>query len=257
MLKTDLESPYAGETGTRHDEIGILEDSFNIMRNNIKMLMQDNTDKERKKRDAELKSLQAQISPHFLFNTLNAVRWAALNNNTKKAADMVLALSNLLRMTVVKGDELITVEQELENLKNYSAIFQMRHAIEFELISNMDEEIKKYRIPKLLLQPLVENAIIHGFEGITSGGVIEISGVREEGCILICVKDNGIGMDTEALPEEEDKTRPRFSGIGINNVDERIKLYYGEKFGLRISGRKGEGTTAEIRLPLQEGTVVV
>ena len=137
------------------------------MRNNIKMLMQDNMDKERKKRDAELKSLQAQISPHFLFNTLNAVRWAAINNNTKKAADMVFALSNLLRMTVVKGNELITVEEEIENLKNYTAIFQMRHSIEFQLTCDIEEDIKQYKIPKLLLQPLVENAIIHGFEGIS------------------------------------------------------------------------------------------
>lgn len=256
MLKTDLESSYTVQPGTRHDEIGILEGSFNIMRNNIKTLIQDNMEKERKKRDAELKSLQAQISPHFLFNTLNAVRWAAINNNTKKAADMVLALSNLLRMTVVKGDELITVEQELENLKNYSAIFQMRHSIEFELVSNMDDEIKNYRIPKLLLQPLVENSIIHGFDGITSGGIIEISGSREEDCVIIRVKDNGTGIDTTALPENEDRTRSSFSGIGIKNVDERIKLYYGEKYGLTITGRKGFGTTAEIRLPLPDGTVI-
>ena len=251
MLLTDLESSSSEDASKRFDEIGILEESFNIMRNNIKILMQDNTDKERKKRDAELKSLQAQISPHFLFNTLNTVRWAAINNNTKKAADMVLALTNLLRMTVVKGDELITVEEEVSNLKNYAAIFQMRHSIEFQLTCNIDEWVINYKIPKLLLQPLVENAIIHGFEGITYEGLIEITGCHKEGLVVLGVKDNGIGFDTNSLPEETDMRDRKFSGMGVKNVDERIKLYYGEKYGLKISSIVGEGTEIEVYLPEQ------
>lgn len=251
MLKTDFESSYGDQTGKRHDEIGILEESFNIMRENIKALMQDNLDKERKKRDAELKSLQAQISPHFLFNTLNAVRWAAINNNVKKAADMVLALSNLLRMTIVNGDELITVEEELENLKNYSAIFQMRHSIEFQLFCDIEEDIRQYRIPKLLLQPLVENAIIHGFEGITTGGVIDITGSKKDGFVILCVKDNGVGINTDSGLREEEAGKFKFSGIGIKNIDERIKLYFGEKYGLKLTGNDGKGTSAEVWLPEQ------
>jgi two-component system, sensor histidine kinase YesM len=252
MLKTDLDSSYIEIANTRRDEIGILEGSFNIMRNNIKMLMQDNMDKERKKRDAELKSLQAQISPHFLFNTLNAVRWAAINNNTKKAADMVFALSNLLRMTVVKGNELITVEEEIENLKNYAAIFQMRHSIDFKLTCDLADDIKKYKIPKLLLQPLVENAIIHGFEGISSGGLIEITGNKKEGFVILCVEDNGAGMEINSTLKEEDLSKFKFSGIGVYNVDERIKLYFGEKYGLNIISSVGEGTVVEVRLPEQK-----
>jgi two-component system sensor histidine kinase YesM len=253
MLKTDLESPYGDQIGKRKDEVGILEESFNIMRKNIKTLMQENLDQERKKRAAELKSLQAQISPHFLFNTLNAVRWAAINNNVKKAADMVLALSNLLRMTIVKGDEMITVEEEIENLKNYSAIFQMRHSVEFQLFCDIEEEVRQYRIPKLLLQPLVENSIIHGFEGITYEGVIEITGMKQDGLVLLRVKDNGTGLDTDSGLKGEDAGRFKFSGIGIKNVDERIKLYFGEKYGLKLSGGKGQGTSAEIELPAEGG----
>ena len=249
MLKTDFESPYGEQIGKRHDEIGILEESFSIMRENIKTLMQDNLDKERKKRDAELKSLQAQISPHFLFNTLNAVRWAAINNNVKKAADMVLALSNLLRMTIVNGDELITVEEELENLKNYSAIFQMRHSIEFRLFSSIEDDIRQYRIPKLLLQPLVENAIIHGFEGLTAGGVINITGERKDGFVILCVKDNGVGINTDSGLREDEAGKFKFSGIGIKNIDERIKLYFGEKYGLKLRSNEGKGTSAEVWLP--------
>ena len=253
MLKTDLESSYGDQIGKRHDEIGILEESFNIMRKNIKTLMQDNLEKERKKRDAELKSLQAQISPHFLFNTLNAVRWAAINNKSKKAADMVLALSNLLRMTVVKGDELITVEEEIENLKNYSAIFQMRHSIEFELYCNIEEDIRQYRIPKLLLQPLVENAFIHGFEGIVTGGVIDITGIKKDGFVILSVKDNGVGINIDSGLRGEGVEKFTFSGIGIKNVDERIKLYFGEKYGLKLASNEGKGTSAEVWLPEQNG----
>jgi len=253
MLKTDLESSYGDHIGKRYDEIGILEESFNVMRTNIKTLMQDNLEKERKKRDAELQSLQAQISPHFLFNTLNAVRWAAINNNVKKAADMVLALSNLLRMTIVKGDELITVEEEIENLKNYSAIFQMRHSVEFQLHCSIDEEIRKYRIPKLLLQPLVENAIIHGFEGKVTDGVIDITGVKRDGFVILCVKDNGVGIKTDSGLKGENAGKLKFSGIGIKNVDERIKLYFGEKYGLKLTGHEGKGTSAEVWLPEQHG----
>ncbi|HEX2947825.1 MAG TPA: sensor histidine kinase [Clostridia bacterium] len=251
MLKTDLDSSYGDQTVKRHDEIGILEENFNTMRKNIKSLMQDNMDKERKKRDAELKSLQAQISPHFLFNTLNAVRWAAINNNAKKAADMVLALTNLLRMTIVKGDELITVEEEIENLKNYSAIFQMRHSIEFQLCCNIEEDIRQYGIPKLLLQPLVENAIIHGFEGIVTGGVIDITGMKRDGFVVLCVKDNGVGMSPDSGLRGEDTGKLKFSGIGIRNVDERIKLYFGEEYGLRLVSTEGKGTSAEVWLPEQ------
>lgn len=253
MLSTDLESPYSERASKRYDEVGILENSFNVMRSNIKTLMQNNLDNERKKRDAELKSLQAQISPHFLFNTLNAVRWAAINNNTKKAADMVLALSNLLRMTVVKGDELITVEEEINNLKNYAAIFQMRHSIEFQLSCNVEEDVLQYKIPKLLLQPLAENAIIHGFKGITYKGSVEITSCKKEGFVILCVKDNGVGFNLNSPPEEEDIRKVKFSGIGIKNVDERIKLYFGEKYGLNIISNLGEGTVIEVRLPEQSG----
>lgn len=256
MLRTDLESSYGDQISKRNDEIGILEESYNIMRENIKTLIQENLDKERKKRDAELKSLQAQISPHFLFNTLNAVRWAAINNNVKKAADMVLALSNLLRMTIVKGDELITVEEEIENLKNYSAIFQMRHSIGFQLYCSIEEDIRQYRIPKLLLQPLVENVFIHGFEGIVTGGVIDITGIKKDGFVILCVKDNGVGINTDSELRGDGAGKFKFSGIGIKNVDERIKLYFGEKYGLKLAGNEGKGTSAEVWLPEQNGKEV-
>jgi two-component system sensor histidine kinase YesM len=204
---------------------------------------------ERKKRDAELKALQAQISPHFLFNTLSTIRWAAINGHNKKAADMVLLLSNLLRQTIVKDDEYITLEEEFSNLRHYAELFQLRQSVEFTFEENLPDELKSYRVPKLLLQPLVENAIIHGFENLANGGVIHVSGEIHSDGVSLRITDNGAGMDTNSLKNKAKAKDFTFSGIGTANVDERIKLNFGKRYGLHIKSSPGCGTTAEILLP--------
>ncbi|TCL62276.1 two-component system sensor histidine kinase YesM [Hydrogenispora ethanolica] len=249
MLHFDLDEAPAGPLPERKDEVGILERSFLVMKENIHALVQENQAKERKKKDAELKALQAQIRPHFLFNTLNAVRWAALNNNPQKAATMVLLLTKLLKMTLVKGEEFIPLALEIENLQSYAEIFRLRHGTQFELLCELDEEILQYRIPRLLLQPLVENAIIHGFENLKSGGVIRINARKSECQIVITIRDNGKGIADHPLPQEGKKDL-KFSGMGIQNVAERIKLYYGEEYGLKLSSEPGRGTTIEVTLPV-------
>ena len=236
------------------DEVVVLENSFHIMREKNRFLMKENIDTERKKRDAELKALQAQISPHFLFNTLTAIRWAAINKHNKKAANMVLALSNLLRMTIVKNDEFITLEEEFENLRHYAALLQMRYAMTFDLSFSADGSLLTYQIPKLLLQPLVENAIIHGFEGIPEGGCIEIIATNEDGDTHIKICDNGRGMPEDAELYTQSTKDLKFSGIGISNVEERIKLYFGEQYGLQFAPGAEGGTVVTVILPtLQEG----
>ena len=236
---------------SRRDELGILEDSFYKMRENSQSLLKQNIEIERKKRDAEFKALQAQISPHFLFNTLNAVRWAAINNHNQKAADMVFSLSNLLRMSIVKGDEMITLREEIENLRHYIAIFQLRHDITFDFVCNVAPELTLYRLPKLLLQPLVENAILHGFEDCGSDCVIEVSGRVLEEHVLLCVKDNGQGLQPECMQKSGDKM-PKFSGIGIDNIDERIKLHFGQEYSLTLKENPDGGVIAQLILPLPE-----
>lgn len=248
MRESDFESAVPRTGSARRNEIGVLEDSFYEMKHNIKTLMHNNIEAERKKRAAELKALQAQISPHFLFNTLNTIRWAAINKHNKKAADMVLALSKLLRMTIVKDNELITVEEEIDNLRNYIALFQMRSDTDLSLICTIDDRLLQYEIPKLLLQPLVENSIIHGFEGAESGCVIEINGDFGQDFAYLRVIDNGVSIQ-QPLSEKRAKEL-KFSGIGLNNVNERIKLYFGEQYGLEIS--TGKGTTVEIRIPIEK-----
>ena len=234
---------------TVRDEVGILENSFYIMREKNRALMRENILTERKKRDAELKALQAQISPHFLFNTLTAIRWAAINKHNKKAADMVLSLSNLLRMTIVKNDEFITLSEEFDNLRHYAALFQMRYALNFDLDFTVEGELLDYQIPKLLLQPLVENAIIHGFEGGFEGGKIEVvvTGGDVETRIQIC--DNGWGMPDDADVSAPSEKGLKFSGIGIPNVDQRIKLCFGEQYGLEFARGVQSGTVVTLILP--------
>ncbi len=253
MLGTDFVLKSSDFEGTRKDEVGILQQSFEIMKVNITNLIQENKVKEKKKRDVELKAMQAQISPHFLFNTLSTIRWAALNKNHKKVADMVLALSNLLNMTIAKGDEMITLAQEMENLVSYVDILKSRHSRVLNLEIELCDEIKTYKVPKLLLQPIVENSIIHGFKGKKTDGFIKIENSVKGDKIVIIISDNGNGMDLSIVNEAEKNTDLKFSGIGISNVDDRIKLYYGDEFGLKISSKLNEGTTVTVELPLKGG----
>ncbi|MFW6377738.1 MAG: sensor histidine kinase [bacterium] len=252
MTDTDIENESESEKSrldSKMNEIMMLENSFNKMKTNVRNLIAENKDKEQRKRDAELKALQAQISPHFLFNTLNAVRWAAINKNGKKAAEMVLALINLLKMTIVRGHELITLDEEINNIKNYVAILKLRHATDFEVHYDISDKAKDYSIPRLLLQPIVENAILHGFEDLDQKGIININARYKKNKLIISIRDNGIGMNMKDLNDGQEKKYAKFTGIGVNNVDERIKLYYGEAYGLFINSTPGGGTCVEIKLP--------
>ena len=199
----------------------------------------------RAKRDAELKALQAQISPHFLFNTLNSIRWAAFNNNNQKAGDMTFALSNLLRMTIVNGDEFIALETEVGNLHHYVNIFKMSQAIDFTFVAEVPDDLKSYRIPKLLLQPIVENSLIHGFSEETKCGQVTVKAETMPEGICILIEDNGSGMDTNKPLKKGQK----FSGIGVDNVSERIKMNFGPEYGLQIESEVGEGTAVRLMLP--------
>jgi two-component system, sensor histidine kinase YesM len=235
----------------RTDEIGILESSFVQMQANIKRLMQENIQKERRKREAELEALQAQISPHFLFNTLNTIRWASFNGNTEKVSNVVLSLGKLLRMTITRSEDLISLEEELELIEHYLSIIQSRHSVDFEYHIDIDESIRKARIPKLLLQPIAENAVLHGLSDTDYKGSITIIGEKQGNEVHLEVQDNGKGfIPNEEEPQGSAKVKTiRFSHIGIANIEERIRLFYGEKYGLSLQSRPGQGTTVTIRIP--------
>lgn len=255
MLDKDYNSVQLSYDKYGKNEIAMLEESFYIMKNNINALMKENKQKEKEKRETEIKALQSQIRPHFLFNTLNAIRWSALNNNSKKAADIVLALSNLLRMTLVKGEEMISLKEEIESIKYYVEIVRMRHSTQFEVIYDIEESLNDFKIPKLLLQPLVENSIVHGFADMKTGGVISIIGMIIDEYAIIQIIDNGTGLGTDSSSTAK-MDGSKFSGIGVNNVDKRIKLYFGEEYGINLYTSQDRNTVAEIRLPIimeQEG----
>jgi two-component system sensor histidine kinase YesM len=247
---TDVSDRRSRQQG-RSDEIGILQASYDTMRRRIKRLLRQVSEKEKKKREAELEALQLQISPHFLFNTLASVRWAILNNRSRKAADMTFALGNLLRMSLLKTNELITVQQEMENLAHYLDIVTLRRANSFRVSYHVDDGIREELVPRLFLQPIVENAIIHGLDPARTDGLVEITARREAGTLVFSVRDNGRGMRHPTPPRAEKGAR--LSGIGIRNVDERIKLIYGRPYGLRSQSAPGKGMSVTIVLPAMRG----
>lgn len=245
------------QTKRRHDEFDVLGSSFNYMVTRIDELLHAVYIEQDKKRVAELKALQAQINPHFLYNTLDIIKWTALIQKANHAAEMVSLLSRLLRISIGKGEETVTVEEEIEHVQCYLGIQKFRFNFNIETVVELPEEISQLRTPKLILQPIVENAILHAFPDRESGGRIVITCAKEAGGgILFVVSDNGIGMDPElagsllAEPSpDKGKDKDKVGGIGLANVDERIKLICGKSYGLRIETEPGAGTRILIRLP--------
>lgn len=216
-------------------------------------------------KQANLTALQNQINPHFLYNTLECIRGQALMEDSPDIAAAAQALSRFFRYSISGKSDIVTLREELENLKNYVAIQSYRFADRFTLQTDLggDGSALDALVPKLSLQPVVENAIIHGFSAITSGGIVSVSVRRAEGNLRITVSDNGCGMDAVALAAlrrtvagEEQPDRPvsasgRRSGLGLQNVDKRIKYRYGAEYGLSIQSVPGCGTDVELFLPFR------
>lgn len=227
------------------DEMGSLARSVDHMVGRIRLLMEQQNQDQKRQRELELNMLQSQINPHFLFNTLNTLKWIAVINQVPAVSDGISALSDLLRNTVVNKEEKISIREEIGNLNSYASIQKLRYANSFSMEYRADESLLNCRIPKFLLQPLVENAIIHG--SYDNGGkiVIEVIVRRQDEDIIVEINDNGKGFD----PKFQTDRGSRLSGIGISNVDERLKLYYGEKYGLTVASEPGNGTRCTVRLP--------
>jgi two-component system sensor histidine kinase YesM len=233
------------------NEFQELASSFNHMVKKIQGLMDNIYEAQKKKQQAELSVLQAQINPHFLYNTLDSLRWLAKIRNVDEIAEIISALENLLRASIGKTDELITIGQELENVRNYLAIQLFRYGNSFSVGYSIDPGILELLTLRLTLQPIVENAIYHGVEGLTHGE-IQINIYPEHGNICFEVIDNGRGIDEERahlIVEGKVDSNQKFSGIGIKNVDERIKLSFGMEFGIQIMKNEISGTKVLINIP--------
>lgn len=234
------------------DEIGEVAQHFNKMLRQIKNLLESVKLGEQKKRQAELRALQAQINPHFLANTLNTVRFLAKAQNVSNIENITAALINIFQVMAGRGDSKITIKNELEYLKSYLEIQEYRYLDKFQVDYNIDPEILLYRIPKLLLQPIVENALIHGIEPMEGQGLLVIKGYKENDTIKLVITDNGVGIPPGKLKNilcAQERKHAGLTGIGIANVNERIKIYFGEPYGLVIESVYGFYTMVEVTLP--------
>lgn len=235
-------------------EVKILSDSLNIMIEKLSDLIDTVKVEQNNLRDAELKLLQAQINPHFLYNTLDAIMWLAEADQKREVIDMVGSLSDYFRTSLSKGNDLITIEEEILHIKSYLEIQQFRYKDILDYNIFIDGDLRHYRIPKITLQPLVENALYHGIKNKRGKGIITISGKRIEDKIYLSVSDNGQGMTKQRLYEintgicqEENKGQTQF--YGLYNVNERLQLYYGKNFGLQIKSEHKEGTEVIVVMP--------
>ena len=209
---------------------------------------------QRNLRATELKLLQAQINPHFLYNTLDAIIWLAESNQKEQVITMVSALSDFFRSTLSKGRDYVTIQEEETHIRSYLQIQQFRYRDILEYEISIPEEMYQYQILKLTLQPVVENALYHGIKNKRGIGRIIVSGKQEGSRLVLTVKDNGIGMSRERLEYvrkmlmDQEKT-PDDSGFGLYNIEQRIILNYGQAYGMEIDSTYGEGTVVSITIP--------
>ena len=234
-------------TGTR--EVEELSDSFCHMVGRIQRLMTAVREEEVALRKTELKALQAQINPHFLYNTLDSIAWMCERGKNADAVQMVHALARLFRISISRGHELILIEKELQHAEAYLQIQKYRYKNQFTYHFTVDESCTQYLCNKITLQPIIENAIVHGLDLMVEDGHIEITVCPDGGDVLLKVSDDGIGMAPEqvaALLQNEPSDR---TGIGIKNVNDRLCIYFGPGYGLSIDSVPDEGTTVTIRMP--------
>ncbi|MGF6989782.1 two-component system sensor histidine kinase YesM [Lachnospiraceae bacterium PM6-15] len=240
----------------REDEIGKMNEVFNTAIEDIQVLMQKVTQAEILKREMEYKTLQSQMNPHFLYNTLDAINWMAFKKGEREICDLVSAISDLLRESINNKQSLITLGQELDYVKNYLHIQQVRFHDYFTIYYDIDESLLDQLIPKLVVQPIVENAIIHGLDNGQSGTSLLISVKEYEKTIHIMVRDDGVGISQERIEElfseKENETakQKRFhTNLGIYAVSKRIQFLYGEEYGVEIESKEGAGTTVTLKIP--------
>ncbi len=241
------------------EELRDLTDSLNRMAFQLQRLIEENTREQENLKKSELRALQAQITPHFLYNTLDAIVWLAEARRTVEVVQITKALSNFFRISLNNGKDWITIEQEAEHLEGYLTIQQIRYRDILRYTIDIDEALKSQQILKLTIQPIVENAIYHGIKNRRGGGSLSVVVRRDEDRLFVSVTDTGVGLEAERLWEvRESLTRSEpldaESGYGLFSVDKRLKLYYGQSEGLTIESEPGKGTMVAFRVPIREAT---
>lgn len=235
------------------DEVAVLADSVNSMTESIEGLVQKIKEDERKMRRADLRLLQEQINPHFLYNTLDTIVWLIEGNDPDKAVNVVMSLSEFFRLVLSRGREYITIQEEELHIRSYLEIQQVRYRDILEYEIQIAPELYQYKILKLTLQPLVENSLYHGIKYKRAKGIISVTGCLQDGMVHFTVQDNGVGMEEEELAKlREEIAKPcqdTEKGFGLANVNERIRMNFGTEYGMKIDSAKGKGTRVEIIIP--------
>lgn len=258
LLSRKMQKVQAGELDVSiysksNDEIGMLMNSFNYMIQTINDLMEEKYKIGKEIKNAELKALQAQINPHFLYNTLDLINWKAIDNEVPEIAEISQALAKFYKLSLSKGNDIISIKDEIKHVTTYIQIQNLRFDNCIKFIVEVDETIYKYHIMKIILQPIVENSIIHGIlenREEHQEGTIILKGKIEEGIIILTIEDDGVGIEEDKIKELLIKGRSSEKhGYGVRNIHERIQLYYGEAYGLHYSSILGKGTKVEIKIP--------
>lgn len=244
-----------------HHDLAYLGQSFDNMLDTIEEMIEQVRIQEEQKRNAELEMLQAQINPHFLFNTLNAIRLKIKLSGDRESAALIYSLSALLRMTINRNNAFISLEDEIMIVKHYTDLMNFRHKHNVELDILIDDDVKMLKVPRFFLQPIIENSIIHGFK--QAGGVIQLKAEKTSDLLQLTISDNGIGMSSTQLLEfrkqifndhegNQDPHKRSFTGIGVQNVYQRLKLIYGKDFQMAVESIEHEGTTMMLNIPIRE-----
>jgi len=257
ITKNDLQSLVSRDNV---DEITELRLSFNIMTSKIRELLDAKVREQENLKKAELKALQAQINPHFLYNTLDTIVWMAEANKTDQVIEIVRALSSFFRIALSRGKDWITIRQEIEHVRSYLYIQKIRYRDILDYDIEVDESILDGKILKLTLQPLAENALYHGIKNKRNGGKISIRAKKVgDDRVLLDVQDDGVGFTPYKLSQTRtmiaantDEISQSESGFGLENVNKRVKLYYGDQYGLSINSQYQIGTRVTVTIPLQE-----
>lgn len=254
MAKVRFEPPVQLKDADSQDEIGELIDTYNYMSRKIQQLMDDQAKAAENLRIAEFDSLQAQINPHFLYNTMDMISWLAQQGKSDEVTEVVRRLSRFYRLTLSRKQELTTIADEAEHVTIYIELQNMRFNNGIDFIMDIPDYLMEYSMPKLIFQPLVENSIIHGImEKEEKTGSIVLTGWMEDEDIVLLLSDDGVGIDPDILPKFLDSTfhnpQSKGSNVAVYNTHRRLQILYGERYGLSFSSTKGQGTEVQIRIP--------
>lgn len=258
LLSADVSKFHEGAYDIRQyieskDEIGVLNHSFIEMGKYIEELIERVYKSQIKEKEAQLSYLQSQINPHFLYNTLDSIRWMAIKQKQYEMAEQIEALANLFKHALNQGKEMTTVHNEVLHLKDYLLIQKNKFGDRLQTEISMDEEVEHYPVLNLILQPLVENAIVHGFKDKLGTGYIKVTIRKDNKNLIYEISDNGLGTDESIVREILESGKDSHNALALDNINKRLKYKYGEDYGILFTSKIGMGTSVSVRIPYEEG----